>query len=192
LLGVWPLGNLFACAKRNFGNADKSKSHHGGLKGISHVVRSRGFRYCPASLGCIRARYRAVFYTYRGRYAEAEPMHKRALAIREKAGDADSSDLARSLNNLAGLYLLAGRYAEGEPLFKRSLAIRDKFGPDNPAAPMVLDNLGEAGPTLDLISELYDLQQRIADALAAGQRNSCQGNRGRRDGRVSWRQHGGT
>ena len=36
-----------------------------------------------------------------GRYAEAEPLYKRSLAIREKALGPDHPDVAQSLNNLA-------------------------------------------------------------------------------------------
>ena len=58
-----------------------------------------------------------------GRYAEAEPPYKRALAIRERALEPDHPDVASSLNSLARLYTHQGRYAEAEPLFKRALAI---------------------------------------------------------------------
>ncbi len=51
----------------------------------------------------------------RGRYAEAEPLYKRALTIWEKAVGADSPDVALGLNNLAALYDAQGRYAEAEP-----------------------------------------------------------------------------
>ena len=39
-----------------------------------------------------------------GRYADAEPLYKRSLAIREKALGPDHPDVATSLNNLAELY----------------------------------------------------------------------------------------
>ena len=39
-----------------------------------------------------------------GRYAKAEPLIKRSLAIREKVLGPDHPDVARSLNNLAELY----------------------------------------------------------------------------------------
>ena len=68
----------------------------------------------------------AVLYLAQGRYAEAEPLHKRALAIREKALGPDHADVAQSLNNLAALYVAQGRYAEAEPLYKRALAIDEK------------------------------------------------------------------
>ena len=50
-----------------------------------------------------------------GKYAEAEPLFKRALAIREKALGKDHPDVATSLNNLALLYDSQGKYAEAEP-----------------------------------------------------------------------------
>jgi tetratricopeptide (TPR) repeat protein len=46
----------------------------------------------------------AALYRSLGRYTEAEPLHKRALAIREKALGPDHPDVARSLNNLAALH----------------------------------------------------------------------------------------
>jgi tetratricopeptide (TPR) repeat protein len=51
------------------------------------------------------------------------------LAILEKGYGPDHLDVARSLNNLAGLYENQGRYTEAEPLFQRSLAIREKAKP---------------------------------------------------------------
>ena len=68
----------------------------------------------------------AVLYDDQGRYADAEPLYKRSLAIREKALGPDHPDVATSLNNLAELYDDQGRYADAEPLYKRSLAIYEK------------------------------------------------------------------
>ena len=65
----------------------------------------------------------AALYDDQGRYADAEPLYKRSLAIREKALGPDHPDVATSLNNLAVLYDEQGRYADAEPLYKRSLAI---------------------------------------------------------------------
>ena len=54
----------------------------------------------------------ASLYWIRGRYADAEPLHKRSLAIVEKALGPDNHDFAVSLNNLAMLY----HYGDAEPL----------------------------------------------------------------------------
>jgi tetratricopeptide (TPR) repeat protein len=91
-----------------------------------------------------------------GQYADAEPLYKRSLAIREKALGSDHLDVAQSLNNLAELYQAQGRYADAELLHKRALAIREKaLGPDHPDVAVSLNNL----------AELYQAQGRYADAL---------------------------
>ena len=61
----------------------------------------------------------AGLYQHQGRYADAEPLYKRSLAIYEKALGPDHPDVARSLNDLALLYAKQGRYADAEPLYKR-------------------------------------------------------------------------
>jgi hypothetical protein len=55
-----------------------------------------------------------------GRYADAEPLFKRSLAIREKALGPDHPAVALLLNNLAALHRAQGRYVDAEPLSKRS------------------------------------------------------------------------
>ena len=54
----------------------------------------------------------AALYQAQGRYAEAEPLYKRALANYEKALGPDHPYVAMALNNLAGLYEAQGRYAD--------------------------------------------------------------------------------
>ena len=77
-----------------------------------------------------------------GRYAEAEPLSKRALAISEKALGPEHPDVAVALNNLAAIYRAQGRYAEAEPLYKRALAIGEKtLGPEHPDVAIRLNNL---------------------------------------------------
>ena len=61
-------------------------------------------------------------YKEEGRFADAEPLYKRALAIFEKALGPDHPSVASALNNLADLYSAQGRYADAEPLYKRALA----------------------------------------------------------------------
>ena len=97
----------------------------------------------------------AELYHDQGRYADAEPLFKRALTIREKALGPDHPDVATTLNNLAELYHDQGRYADAEPLYKRSLAILEKaLGPDHPDVATDLNNL----------AELYRDQGRYAEA----------------------------
>ena len=68
----------------------------------------------------------AIVYHSQGKSAEAEPLHKRALAIMEKAFAPEHPNVATSLNNLGEVYVEQDKYAEAEQLFKRSLAIREK------------------------------------------------------------------
>ena len=54
----------------------------------------------------------AMLYNAQGKYGEAEPLFRRALAIAEKALGLEHPNVAASLNNLAGLYQAQGKYAE--------------------------------------------------------------------------------
>ena len=65
----------------------------------------------------------ASLYYAQGKYAQAEPLLQRALAIREKALGPEHPDVARSVNNLAELYSAQGKYTQAEPYFQRALAI---------------------------------------------------------------------
>ena len=97
----------------------------------------------------------AGLFKAQDRYADAEPLYKRALAIYEEAFGPDHPNVAGSQNNLATLYDDQGRYAEAERLYKRSLAIREKtLGPDHPDVALSLNNLGH----------LYITQGRHAEA----------------------------
>ena len=83
----------------------------------------------------------ALVQKTQGRHAEAEPLHQRALAIREKALGPQHPHVPTSLNNLAMVYRAQGRYAEAEPLCRRSLAILDKaLGPEHPNVATALEN----------------------------------------------------
>jgi tetratricopeptide (TPR) repeat protein len=63
---------------------------------------------------------------------EAEPLLRRAIAVRERAMGPEHPDLAIPIDNLARLYAGTGRPAEAEPLFQRTLAIREQaLGPEH-------------------------------------------------------------
>jgi tetratricopeptide (TPR) repeat protein/transcriptional regulator with XRE-family HTH domain len=61
----------------------------------------------------------------RGRYQEAEPLLKQALAIYEQSVEPDHPDMASCLNDLATLYWNQGKYAQAEALFQQALSIRE-------------------------------------------------------------------
>ncbi len=54
----------------------------------------------------------ALLYEAQGRYGDAEPLYKRALAIREKALGPEHPDVAQSLHNLAKVYKDQNNYYE--------------------------------------------------------------------------------
>ena len=68
----------------------------------------------------------AELYRVQGRYAEAEPLHKRALAIAEKALGPDHPHVATSLENYAALLRKTGRTTEATEMETRAKAIRAK------------------------------------------------------------------
>ncbi|MDA2934328.1 tetratricopeptide repeat protein, partial [Acidobacteria bacterium AH-259-D05] len=77
-----------------------------------------------------------------GKYAQAEPLYQRALAIREKALGPEHPQVSDSLNDLAILYWDQGKYAQAEPLHQRARAIWEKaLGPEHPDVARSLNNL---------------------------------------------------
>ena len=96
-----------------------------------------------------------MVYEDEGRFADSEPLYKRAIAIQEKALGRQNPGLATSLDNLAAAYDGEGRYADAEPLYKRAIAIREKaLGAEHPDVANSLNNL----------AELYRHEGRYADA----------------------------
>jgi len=68
-----------------------------------------------------------------GDYAKAEPLLRRALAIREQALSPDRVGIAQSLHSLTRLLEVKGDRAVAEPLSRRALAIREQeLGPEPP------------------------------------------------------------
>jgi CHAT domain-containing protein/tetratricopeptide (TPR) repeat protein len=108
----------------------------------------------------------ARLYHRQGRYAEAEPLMKRAVAIDEKALGPENSrvsrdpvtravnygNLSRDLSTLALLYRYQLRQTEAEPLMKRALAITEK------------ERGGDLGARLNDLASLYAEQRRYSEA----------------------------
>ncbi len=68
----------------------------------------------------------ALLYQAQGRYAEAEPLYKRALAIMEKALGPEHPHVATSLENYAALLRDTGRGELATMVELRAKAIRAK------------------------------------------------------------------
>jgi tetratricopeptide (TPR) repeat protein len=133
---------------------DDLGNYREGIAAAEEAVRIADRQASPlklATYGNLLAR----LYKAQGRYAEAEPLYERSLAIREQQLGANHPDVATSLNNLAALYDSQGRYAEAEPLYERSLAIHEQqLGADHPDVASSLNNL----------AALYKSQGRYAEA----------------------------
>ncbi len=112
----------------------------------------------------------ALLYQAQGKYAEAEPLYKRSLAISEKALGPDHPEVATSLNNQALLYQAQGKYAEAEPLYKRALAIWEKaLGPGHPDVAVSLENYASLLRKTGRASEAAQMEAR-AKAIRAKHR----------------------
>ena len=74
----------------------------------------------------------AELYRAQDRYAEAEPLQKRALAIREKALGPDHPNVAKSLENYAAVLRKTGRTTEAAKLEAQAKAIRAQHAKENP------------------------------------------------------------
>jgi tetratricopeptide (TPR) repeat protein len=68
----------------------------------------------------------AARYVAQGKFAEAEPLYQRALAIEEKALGLEGSDVATTLESYAAVLRKMNREAEAEPMEARAKVIRTK------------------------------------------------------------------
>jgi tetratricopeptide (TPR) repeat protein len=94
------------------------------------------------------------FLEGKARYAEAEPLMRRALAIDEQSLGPDHPDVAIDLNNLAQLLQATNRLAEAEPLMRRALAIDEQsLWPDHPNVAIHLNNLALLLQATDRLAE---------------------------------------
>jgi tetratricopeptide (TPR) repeat protein len=92
---------------------------------------------------------------HQGKYAEAEPLYERVLAINEKILGPEHPSVAMAINNLGSLYFSQAKYEKAEPLVKRALAIYEKaLGPEHPNTVMCLNNLAS------LYNELVQTHER--------------------------------
>lgn len=91
------------------------------------------------------------------RYADAERLIKRALALRERTLGPEHPSVGSSLEDLALLYEKHSRYAEAEPLYERALALyKIALGPEHPSV----------GASLNSLAGLAMVQRRYAEAEA--------------------------
>ena len=77
-----------------------------------------------------------------GRYAEAEPLYRKALEIRTRVLGEDHRDTANSYNNIAYNLGAQGHYAKAEPLYRKALEISIRvLGEDHPDTAINYNNI---------------------------------------------------
>jgi tetratricopeptide (TPR) repeat protein len=104
-----------------------------------------------------------------GKYAEAEPPIRRALAIYEKTRGGDDPMIATAASNLANLLRIEGNYADAESLYKRALEIDEKaLGPDHPKVAVDLNNL--AGLLEEARADYPSAERLYRQALAINEK----------------------
>jgi tetratricopeptide (TPR) repeat protein len=97
----------------------------------------------------------------KGRYAEAEPLFRRALAIGEASNGPSHPNVATRLNNLAEMLRVTNRLAEAESLMRRALAIGEASNaPNHSAMALYLNNLGLVLMATNRFAEAEPLMRR--------------------------------
>jgi tetratricopeptide (TPR) repeat protein len=108
---------------------------------LEHVVsqpRLKDERVMAALINAL-----ANLYDQQANYADALPLYKRALAIRENILGSNDPHTAISLGNLAGSYQATGHYAEALRLYEKSLSMNvEVHGPMHLDTALSLSNLG--------------------------------------------------
>jgi len=103
-----------------------------------------------------------MIHKFQGRYAEAEPLYQRALALAGALGDVEAE--ATLLHNVGGLCHARGDFAGGEPPARRAVELREAhLGPDHPATAADREAWGAL---LEGLGRLAEAEQAYASSLA--------------------------
>jgi tetratricopeptide (TPR) repeat protein len=111
----------------------------------------------------------AELYRGQARFAEAEALFTRAIAMLDAMPGLPASILVRPLNSLALVYRAQGLYAQAEPLCRRALALAESsYGPEHAATASVVSNLltiylaqGRYGDAAPLFERSVTLKERL-------------------------------
>ncbi len=94
---------------------------------------------------------------HEGRYAEAEPLAKWALSVRETDAKTAPEVLFQCIYTLAVVHAAQGHYQDAEPLLKRAIALQEKS---------IGDEHVNMAVTLEHLAALYTDMQRYTQAEA--------------------------
>ena len=99
--------------------------------------------YGPAHPSTLATVYNlAILLREQGKYDEAEPLYRRALAGKEEALGPAHPDTLGTVEGLAILLKQQGKYDEAEPLYRRALAGNEEaLGPVHPDTLRTVNNL---------------------------------------------------
>src|SRR5262249_46080223 len=119
----------------------------------------------------------ACLYRAQGKWAEAEPLYKRALEMRRRLFKGDHPEVAQSLNNLACLYHAQGRLADAEPVYKGAFEMRSSlFQADHPEVAQSLNNLaclyvaqGKLAEAESVLKDALEMDKRLITTFAKQQ-----------------------
>ncbi len=111
-----------------------------------------------------------VLLQSQGKYAEAEPFSRDALAMfRRLHGRADHPQLALSMSNLGVLLHAQGKDAEAETFFRDALAMRQRLS-GKTDQPELVQSLNDLGLLLQSQGKYAEAEPFFRDALAMRQR----------------------
>lgn len=121
---------------------------------------SPGFTYSITEL--------AAFFNHCARYADAEPLFRRALEISELRHGPEHAAVGSLLNNLAGLLHATNRLNEAEPLFRRAVQIAEKnSGSEHPTVLLGVLNLANL---LHATNQLAEAESLIRQEIQIGEK----------------------
>ena len=107
------------------------------------------------------------------RYAEAEPLYRRALTIRRTRLEPDDPSIGSVLQDLAANLTLQGKVVEAEPYYREALSILDRPHGNQALLVTTLNNLGrdlnDQGVAERAQSKILAAQGKPTDAQAAMQ-----------------------
>ena len=106
----------------------------------------------------------ASYLNERARYAEAEPLFRRALDMREQFPVSVSPTLSEVLNGLATLYLNTGKYDEGQQLYRRALDLYERQ-PEYSGMGVSLNGMGSILVNQGKFREAESFLRRALDLL---------------------------
>jgi tetratricopeptide (TPR) repeat protein len=106
---------------------------------------------------------------HQGRYAEAEPLAKWALTVREADTKTSPEILFQCSYTLGLIHAAEGHYADAEPLLKRAIALQEKsIGEDHVNMAVTLEHLAALYTDMQRYNQADSLYKRV---IAIHERN---------------------